>query len=68
MRRPSINPVREKVTYDHSEDRLIIQQTEDVEDHLDAVRAEKNDNPNGMSASGNFRKIGSIPGPVIHHL
>ena len=56
-----INPTSEKVEYDSLTDRLSIQRTEDVSSHLDHVRRERNDNPNGMSDSGNWRKIGSIP-------
>jgi len=56
-----INPTSEKSEYDSLTHKLTIQTTEDVSDHLEAIRQEKNVNPNGMSDSGNWRKIGSIP-------
>ena len=62
----SLNPVREETHYDADNDRLTIRKVEDVENHLDAVRREKNENPDGMSRSRTWRKIGSIPMTLAH--
>ena len=62
----SLNPVHEEYHYDALTDRLTIHKTQDVEGHLDAVRREKNENPNGMSDGRTWRKIGSIPMSLAH--
>jgi len=62
----SLEPVHEAYHYDTLTDRLTIRKTQDVEGHLDAVRREKNENPNGMSDGRTWRKIGSIPMSLAH--
>ncbi len=59
--KPTLNPVRETISFDHATDTLFIKRTEDLQGHIDDIRREKNDLPNGMGNNSNWRKIGSIP-------
>ena len=56
-----INPTSEDYHYDSLTDKLVIKRTEDVTEHLNSVRQEKNDNPDGFTDKRGLRKIGSIP-------
>jgi len=57
--------MREKFIFDHPNNKMFIQRTEDVEGHIDDVTGQRNHMDNGWSQKRNFRKIGSIPMIIV---
>lgn len=51
----------EEVEYDHSENRVVVRTTQDVEPYLDYCSERQQDGTNGYSKDRNIRQIAEVP-------
>jgi len=57
-----------RVHFDDGEDKLIIENVQDVEDVLEANKREQTEDHRGYTPSRNMRKVASIPNVVAYDL